>query len=1202
MNLSASRVAQSITFGALTDRTYGYTPFVLQASSSSSLPIVYSASNTIIEINSNTVTINRAGTVRITAYQSGNKNYLTADSVVQILTIHKAYQSVSFEALDSTFGQAPFVLQAISSSSLPIVYSASNTIIEINSNTVTINRVGTVRIIAYQSGNENYLTADSVVQILTIHPIMYKDIDKDGLIEVSFIEQLDFIRYNLTGTCSVGICNGYELTRNLDFRDSTSYRNYRSYISRTNDSSFYAMNRGWNPINGFAGTFHGNDSTISHLFINRPNADNIGFFGKMSTNKTSVIKNLGLLNVNIKGYNNIGSLVGINIGRIERCYTTGTVTGLLIRTPAGSNTGSHNVGGLVGSNGTIYPYLDIGYITQSYTTVSVIGYEYVGGFVGWNSEKSSITQRCYATGTVQGDSFVGGFFGLNNSGYINECYAIGSVTGYNSTGEFGGSISYSSSTTNIFWNSDNSVNGRVPIGSNYNNASFMGQGLPANSFPSSGFGNFPQVITFTLSPSIKTYGDAVFTLTAKVSSLLQVSYSSGNTSVASINGSSVTINGVGTVSITAIQSGNADYSSAIQIPSVIQILTVNKAKQSISFRTLPLKTYGDKTFKLSASVGASLSITFSSFDSSVATVITGDSLKINKAGTVQIIALHTGNSNYLKDSVVQILTIHKIYQSVSFEALASKTFGDVPFVLSASSSSRLPVIFSASNTLINIDNNTVTIRGAGTVGIAAYSGNDTLFGFATQILTIHKIYQSISFEALASKTFGDVPFVLSASSSSRLPVIFSASNTLISIDNNTVTIRGAGTVGITAYSGNDTLFGFATQLFTIHKAYQSISFETLTDKTFGQAPFVLQATSSGSLPVVYSASNTIIGINNNIFRINKVGTVRITAYQTGNENYLTADSVVQTLTIHKAYQSIFFEALASKTYGDAPFVLSATSSAHLPVLFSTSNTLVRILNNVVIINGGGTVSITAYSLETDTIGFTSATQILTIHKIYQSVSFEALASKTFGDAPFVLSATSSAHLPVFFSASNTLINIDNNTVTIRGAGTVGIAAYSGNDTLFGFATQILTIHKIYQSVSFEALASKTFGDVPFVLQATSSGGLPIVFSASSNLVSIHNNTLSINGAGTVSINAYNTENENYLTAYPVVQILTIHKAYQSVSFEALASKTFGDVPFVLQATSSGGLPIVFSASSNLVSIHNNTLSINGAGTSEYYCL
>ena len=52
----------------------------------------------------------------------------------------------------------------------------------------------------------------------------YRDRDSDGLIEISTINQLDSIRYNLTGTCSIGTCNGYELTRSLDFNSPSSYR------------------------------------------------------------------------------------------------------------------------------------------------------------------------------------------------------------------------------------------------------------------------------------------------------------------------------------------------------------------------------------------------------------------------------------------------------------------------------------------------------------------------------------------------------------------------------------------------------------------------------------------------------------------------------------------------------------------------------------------------------------------------------------------------------------------------------------------------------------------------------------------------------------------------------------------------------------------------------------------------------------------
>ena len=63
------------------------------------------------------------------------------------------------------------------------------------------------------------------------------DRDGDGLIEISTLEALNNIRYNLEGTsyktsesdmgdtsgCPTERCSGYELTRSLDFADAASY-------------------------------------------------------------------------------------------------------------------------------------------------------------------------------------------------------------------------------------------------------------------------------------------------------------------------------------------------------------------------------------------------------------------------------------------------------------------------------------------------------------------------------------------------------------------------------------------------------------------------------------------------------------------------------------------------------------------------------------------------------------------------------------------------------------------------------------------------------------------------------------------------------------------------------------------------------------------------------------------------------------------
>lgn len=70
-----------------------------------------------------------------------------------------------------------------------------------------------------------------------------------------------------------------------------------------------------------------------------------------------------------------------------------------------------------------------------------------------------------------------------------------------------------------------------------------------------------QSITFSNLSEV-TYGDPSFDLTATVSSNLSVEYRSSNDNIATVSGKTVTINGAGTVTITASQQGDDTYSPA----------------------------------------------------------------------------------------------------------------------------------------------------------------------------------------------------------------------------------------------------------------------------------------------------------------------------------------------------------------------------------------------------------------------------------------------------------------------------------------------------------------------------------------------------------------------------------------------------------------------------------------------------------------
>ena len=136
-----------------------------------------------------------------------------------------------------------------------------------------------------------------------------------------------------------------------------------------------------------------------------------------------------------------------------------------------------------------------------------------------------------------------------------------------------------------------------------------------------------------------------------------------------------------------------------------------------------------------------------------------------------------------------------------------------------------------------------------------------------------------------------------------------------------------------------------------------------------------------------------------------------------------------------------------------------------------------------------------------------------------------------------------------------------------------------------------------QTITFAPMSIKIFGDVPFVLSATSSMGLPVVFSASHTIISISRDTVRINGIGIVSVTAYNMGNENYQEA-SVTQMLLIND-----SRKRNATITFTIPPFlllkksyILTATSHSPMPITWTLSdTNTVSIRGNTLTAKAVG-------
>jgi hypothetical protein len=108
--------------------------------------------------------------------------------------------------------------------------------------------------------------------------------------------------------------------------------------------------------------------------------------------------------------------------------------------------------------------------------------------------------------------------------------------------------------------------------------------------------------------------------------------------------------------------------------------------------------------------------------------LNGVSLAGINAGTYPsgVSASFAGDTNYSGSSGTNFLTVSKADQTINFDTLATKTFGDPPFDVSATASSGLTVSFSSETPLTcSVSGQTVTILGAGTCKIlASVDGND----------------------------------------------------------------------------------------------------------------------------------------------------------------------------------------------------------------------------------------------------------------------------------------------------------------------------------------------------------------------------------------------------------------------------------------------------------------------------------------------
>ena len=578
-----------------------------------------------------------------------------------------------------------------------------------------------------------------------------------------------------------------------------------------------------------------------------------------------------------------------------------------------------------------------------------------------------------------------------------------------------------------------------------------------------------QTITFGSLPN-KQFGDPDFALSATASSGLTVTYISSDPSIATVTGNTVHIANFGTVTITAMQGGNASYFFA---PSVNQTLTISRANQTISFTLASPVTYATgagANITLNGTATSGLDVTYVSSDPTITSIV-NNVLTINKAGSVIITAQQAGNAGYNPaPDVQQTLVIDKANQIVSFAPPPSPQTYGTPFTITVTVTSGLPITFSPNLPIVNITGTgptyTVTPTGTGTITITASQPGNGNYNPAADVraVTIDPSPQTMTFTIASPVTYGVGPITLNGTATSGLPVSYAVSDgTVASISNGVLTILKAGSVNITPSQAGDANYlaapsiGFRT--LVINKATQTITFNSLPDKSTTDSDFALTATTNSSSPVTYTSSNPSVAtiVSGNMVHIVGAGSTDITANAIADVNYNAASPVVRTQVVNtKLSQTITFNAIPSKKFGSGTFTLGATASSGLAVSYSSGNpSVATISGNVVTITGVGISTITASQVGDATYNAASPViQDLVVTRGDQTITFSISANPSIGQT-VTLNGTSTSGLPVSYTLVTTSKgSITGNTLTASQGGLATVTAAQLGNANYNAATSV----------------------------------------------------------------------------------------------------------------------------------------------------
>jgi|GEM_PF-2718277 hypothetical protein len=355
------------------------------------------------------------------------------------------------------------------------------------------------------------------------------------------------------------------------------------------------------------------------------------------------------------------------------------------------------------------------------------------------------------------------------------------------------------------------------------------------------------------------------------------SYSSSNENVATISGKTVTLMGVGSTQITAIQAADGVYLSG----SKSMTLTVNRAAPILGAFDDISKTIEDEDFKIKAPISKSTgAFTYTISNDSIATIV-GDNISIRAIGTATITASQAADANFdAPEPITAILTVGPPVPFVRFTStpITTVTVGETYNTsLAAVSNGSEPIRISVKGTLPSFlmisdsthtngsqafISGTPTIQDIGEHYIALSATDGTATGEQDYVLTVYGSSSIANFEDI-NKIYNEAAFDLTPTSNSEGLFSYSSSNPdVATVIGKKVILTGVGATKITATQVSHGYYLETSKevTLTVSKASISVTGGSATQPYNGEALTSAETNvTSGALAENHSLSATLSG-------------------------------------------------------------------------------------------------------------------------------------------------------------------------------------------------------------------------------------------------------------------------------------------------------------------------------------------------------